>query len=59
MLIVFPRQQWFHERSSMLRYTYIAYLVYVFRRTDPSIVNVMQLSYDDATLFRRFKTRLS
>jgi len=23
----FPLQQWLHERASMLRYTYIAYLV--------------------------------
>ena len=26
-LIVFPQQQWFHERASVLRYTYIACLV--------------------------------
>ena len=25
----FPQQQWLHERSSVLRYTYIAWLVYV------------------------------
>ena len=24
ILMVFPRQQWFHERASMLRYTYMA-----------------------------------
>ena len=28
ILIVFPLQQWLHERSSMLRYTYIACLVF-------------------------------
>ena len=27
ILISFPLQQWFHERSSMLRYTYIVYVV--------------------------------
>ena len=27
ILIAFPQQQWFHERASTLRYTYIAYLV--------------------------------
>ena len=27
ILISFPLQQWFRERASMLRYTYIAYLV--------------------------------
>jgi hypothetical protein len=28
ILIVFPLQQWLHERASMLRFTYIACLVY-------------------------------
>jgi hypothetical protein len=27
MLVVFPLQQWLHERASMLRYTYITCLV--------------------------------
>ena len=27
ILIAFPLQQWFRERASMLRYTYVAYLV--------------------------------
>jgi hypothetical protein len=27
ILIAFQQQQWFRERASMLRYTYIAYLV--------------------------------
>jgi hypothetical protein len=27
ILIAFPRQQWLHERTSMLRYMYIACLV--------------------------------
>jgi hypothetical protein len=27
ILIAFPRQQWFRERASLLRYTYIACLV--------------------------------
>jgi len=27
--IAFPLQQWLHERASMLRYTYIACLVYI------------------------------
>ena len=27
VFISFPRQQWFHERASVLRYTYIACLV--------------------------------
>jgi len=27
MLIAFPQQQWLHERTSVLRYTYIACLV--------------------------------
>jgi hypothetical protein len=31
MLFAFPQQQWFRERTSMLRYTYIACLV-CFRR---------------------------
>jgi hypothetical protein len=30
ILIAFPRQQWLSERASMLRYTYIACLVYSF-----------------------------
>jgi len=29
ILIVFPSQQWLHEQASMLRYTYIACLVYI------------------------------
>jgi hypothetical protein len=29
ILTAFPRQQWLHEHSSVLRYTYIASLVYV------------------------------
>jgi hypothetical protein len=29
-LIASLRQQWFHERAPMLRYTYIAYIVKVF-----------------------------
>jgi hypothetical protein len=28
ILIAFPLQQWLYERGSILRYTYIAYLVY-------------------------------
>jgi len=28
VLIAFPLQQWLHERASMLRYTYIACLVF-------------------------------
>jgi hypothetical protein len=31
ILIAFPRQQWFHERASVLRYTYIACLVWYFK----------------------------
>ena len=27
ILIAFPRQQWFRERASLLRYTYVASLV--------------------------------
>ena len=27
ILITFPQQQWFREPASLLRYTYIAYLV--------------------------------
>ena len=30
ILIAFPQQQWFHERASILRYTYIACLVATF-----------------------------
>jgi hypothetical protein len=30
--IAFPRQQWLRERASMLRYTYIIYLVFSFRK---------------------------
>ena len=40
ILISFPQQQWLHERASLLRYTYIAYvfiyffqLCYVFQPT--------------------------
>ena len=29
IIIAFPLQQWWHERASMLRYTYIAFLVYI------------------------------
>jgi hypothetical protein len=28
ILIAFPLQQWLHERASMLRYTYIARLIF-------------------------------
>jgi hypothetical protein len=28
IIIAFPQQQWFRKRASMLRYTYIACLVY-------------------------------
>ena len=31
ILLVFPLQQWVHERASMLRYTYIACLVLCWR----------------------------
>jgi len=31
ILIAFPLQQWLLERASMLRYTYIAYRVVVYR----------------------------
>jgi hypothetical protein len=31
ILIDFPLQQWLHERASLLRYTYIACLVLLFR----------------------------
>ena len=27
-VIAFPQQQWFHERSSLVRFTYVACLVY-------------------------------
>jgi hypothetical protein len=27
IIIVFPLQQWFHERASVLRYTYVACLI--------------------------------
>ena len=30
IFIAFPRLQWLHERASMLRYTYIAFLVFFF-----------------------------
>jgi len=30
MLIAFPQHQWLHERASMLRYTYIAWLVSIY-----------------------------
>jgi hypothetical protein len=39
IFITFPRQQWFHERASMLRYTYIACLVL---RNDKILVLVKQ-----------------
>jgi hypothetical protein len=29
ILVAFPQQQWLHERASMLRYTYIACLVFL------------------------------
>jgi hypothetical protein len=31
ILIVFPRKQWLRERASVLRYTYIACLVFILR----------------------------
>jgi len=31
-IIAYPLQHWLHERASMLRYTYIAYLVTKFKR---------------------------
>ena len=32
ILTAFPQQQWLHERSSMIRYAYIACLVYLNNR---------------------------
>ena len=29
IIISFPLQQWLHERTSVLRYTYIAFLVHL------------------------------
>ena len=36
ILIAFPLQQWLHERSSVLRYTYIVCVEHVQYITDPS-----------------------
>jgi len=33
ILIAVPQQQWWHERASILRYTYIAYLVHLAQET--------------------------
>ena len=40
ILTAFPRQQWFRERASLLRYTYIASCYYYF---GPKRVNVRSL----------------
>ena len=37
ILIAFPLQQWLHERSSVLRYTYIACLNYINNQLDATI----------------------
>jgi hypothetical protein len=44
-LIAFPLQQWLHERASMLRYTYIACLVFsTVQRTEmPSLIKRLRL----------------
>jgi hypothetical protein len=36
-IVAFPRQQWLRERATMLRYTYIAYLVIVEYEHKPRI----------------------
>ena len=43
--IPFPRQQWFHERTSMLRYTYFACLVLIYlEKTSENLLD--QLNYN-------------
>jgi len=37
ILIAFPLQQWWHERASMLRYTYFVCLVHGFHYPPPGI----------------------
>ena len=44
ILIAFPRQQWLYEGTSMLRYTYIACLVY--QAMWPSFVEIPEYNYD-------------
>jgi hypothetical protein len=41
ILIAFPLQQWLHERSSMLRYTYIDCIVYFEILQTCFVVNLM------------------
>jgi hypothetical protein len=43
ILIAFPLQQWLHEGSWMLRYAYIACLVYFFRKGNPIFFNTPTL----------------
>jgi len=44
ILIAFPLQQWFSERVSMLRYTYIAYLG-LFSQTSTQVSGAQPASY--------------
>jgi hypothetical protein len=54
MTIAFPQQQWFHERASVLRYTYIACLVTIYKSPlpvsylEPQEAVPLYLSFDNS-----------
>jgi len=45
ILIAFPRQQWLHERASMLRYMYIACFVYFKKIPTILLCEIVQRQY--------------
>jgi hypothetical protein len=51
ILIAFPLQQRLHERASMLRYTYIASLVFQFFSTWSQTPSPLHLSHDVYAFF--------
>jgi hypothetical protein len=53
ILIAAPRQQWFRERASVLRYTYIVCLVYIiFYIVNSTSVTLFTHSYTECPFYR-------
>jgi hypothetical protein len=46
ILIAFPRQQLLRERASMLRYTYIACLVFSYHFNDPQLRQIKKCNHN-------------
>jgi len=45
ILIVFQRQQWLHKRDSMLRKTYITFLVFIWRGELPCLYVLIRVKH--------------